>query len=89
MSRAGNEITKIKRRITVANRIYYSSLLIIRCKDVHRLTKMRIYKIMIRSVLCYGCKTWVLMRASEKQSTRRNPFVLAETFLGSIGCRMN
>lgn len=49
-----------------ANRIYYSVLPIIKCRDVHRLTKIRIYKTMIRTVLSYGCETWMLTKTSEK-----------------------
>jgi endonuclease/exonuclease/phosphatase family metal-dependent hydrolase/ribosomal protein S28E/S33 len=66
ISKDGNETEEIKRRILLANKTYYWILPIIRNKDVHRNAKLRIYKSIIRPVLCYGSETWTLTQASEK-----------------------
>jgi hypothetical protein len=36
-----------------------------RSGDIHRKTKIMLYKTLIRSVLMYGCETWVLTQKSE------------------------
>ena len=50
----------------IANRTYFSVLPIIKCKDVHRKSKLRVYKTIIRPVLYYGSETWTFTQASEK-----------------------
>jgi hypothetical protein len=34
-------------------------------QDIHRKTKIRIYKTLIETALTYGCKTWTLSKKSE------------------------
>jgi hypothetical protein len=36
-----------------------------RCKDIHKKTKVMLYKTLIRTVLTYGSKTWTLSKNSE------------------------
>jgi hypothetical protein len=35
-------------------------------RDVHKGTKIRLYKTLIRTVFTYGCETWRLSKQSEK-----------------------
>lgn len=66
LSKNANENEEIKRRLHIANRAYYSVLLIIKSRLIHRKTKIRIYKTIIRPVVCYGCEAWTLTQTSEK-----------------------
>jgi hypothetical protein len=36
-----------------------------RCKDIHKKTKVMLYKILICTVLTYGSETWTLSKNSE------------------------
>jgi hypothetical protein len=36
-----------------------------RCKDIHKETKVMLYKTLIRTVLTYGSETWTLSKNSE------------------------
>ena len=58
--RTGSEEPEIQRRITMANKAYFALLPSLRSGDVHRKTKMKIYKTVIRPVLCYGCEAWTI-----------------------------
>lgn len=53
---------KMKDVLKVANRGYYALLPVIKFKDVHRSTKIMLYKTLIRSVITYGCETWAITR---------------------------
>ena len=48
------------RRITAANKTYFSLLPILKSRSVHRNTKLTLYKTMIRTVMVYGCEAWTL-----------------------------
>lgn len=61
----GEDCQEIKRRIHLANKTYFSLLPIFKCKDIHRATKTRLYKTMIRTVLCYGCESWTFNKKEE------------------------
>jgi hypothetical protein len=61
-----NEVEEIQRRLKLANSAYYSIRSIMKSRDVHKGTKIRLYKTLIRTVLTYGCKTWRLSKQSEK-----------------------
>ncbi|PSN53151.1 putative uncharacterized transposon-derived protein F52C9.6 [Blattella germanica] len=52
-----NEIQEIKNRLSKANRVYFALLNIFKSKEIHRKTKIRLYKTIIRAVLVYGCET--------------------------------
>lgn len=56
----GDEGAEIQRRIAVATRTYHSLLPVLRSKNVHKRTKLRIYKTMIRSVVTNGGETWTI-----------------------------
>jgi hypothetical protein len=61
-----NEAAEIQRRLKLANSAYYSITSIMKERDVHKGTKIRLYKTLIRTVLSYGCKTWRLSEQSVK-----------------------
>jgi hypothetical protein len=61
----GEGYHEITRRIKLANNAYFSLLLVFRSKDIHRANKIKIYKIMIRPVLYYGCDGWALNKKDE------------------------
>jgi len=52
---------EIQRRISNANKVYYHISAIIRSGNVHRKTKLKLYKTIIPPVVCYGSKTWALI----------------------------
>jgi hypothetical protein len=57
--------TEINNRITLANRIYFGLVNILKAKDINRKYKVIIYKTLIRPVLMYGAEAWVLSKAYE------------------------
>jgi hypothetical protein len=61
-----NEAAEIQRRLKLANNTYYSISSIMKSRDVHKGTNIRLYKTLIRTVLTYGCQTWRLSKQSEK-----------------------
>jgi hypothetical protein len=60
-----NEYKEIQRRLMLANTAYFSLVAVMISKDIHRKTKIKLYKTLIRSVLMYGCETWVLSQKPE------------------------
>jgi hypothetical protein len=59
-------LVEITSRISAANKTYYSLLPVFRSRDVHRKTKITLYKTINRTVLSYGCEAWTLTaRAAE------------------------
>jgi hypothetical protein len=60
-----NEYKEIQRRLMLANKAYFSLVAVMRSGDIHRKTEIMLYKTLIRSVLMYGCETWVLSQKSE------------------------
>jgi len=52
-----DEMKEIQRRISNVNKVYYYISAIIRSGNVHRKTKLKLYKTIIRPVLCYGSET--------------------------------
>jgi hypothetical protein len=51
--------------LKLANNAYYSLQAIMENWDIHRKTKIKLYKTLIRTVLPYGCKTWSPSKKSE------------------------
>jgi hypothetical protein len=66
ISNDNNEASEIQRRLKLANNTYYSISSIMKSRDVHKGTNIRLYKTLIRTVLTYGCQTWRLSKQSEK-----------------------
>jgi len=61
-----DETEEIRARILAANKVYGSTQTIIRSKHIHRNNKIRLYKTLIKPVLCYGSVTWTLRQAVEQ-----------------------
>jgi len=61
----GSEESEIQHRIISTNKAYFALSHIFRSKIIHRKSKTRIYKTIIRPILCYGCKTWVMTKNSQ------------------------
>jgi hypothetical protein len=60
-----NEYMEIQGRLMLANKAYFSLVAVMRRADIHIKTKIMMYKTLIRSVLMYGCETWLLPQKSE------------------------
>ena len=56
----GTEEAEIRNRIVQTNKAAYGISSIFRSKDIHRNTKLRIYKSIIRPILTYGCETCIM-----------------------------
>jgi len=61
-----DEMEEIQARILAANKAYSSLQTIFRSKHIHRNNKIRLYKTLINSILCYGSVTWTLTQAAEQ-----------------------
>ena len=66
LSNTNDEGREIQTRIMAANRTYFSLTPILTNRNVHRLSKIRLYKTTIRPVLCFGCETWTLTKKLEE-----------------------
>lgn len=51
---------EIQKRITAPTKSYCSLLPILRSKNIHIKTKLRLYKTMIRTMMVYDGKTWTI-----------------------------
>ena len=60
------EILEIKTRILAANNIYSSLETIFGSKQICQNNKRRLYKTLIKTVLCYGSVTWTLTQMTEQ-----------------------
>jgi hypothetical protein len=60
ITNTNDEHSEIMRRITAANKTFFSLLPILKSRSVHRKTKLTLYKTMIRTVMAYGCEARTL-----------------------------
>jgi hypothetical protein len=58
---------EIKERIMTGNKAYYANRSLFKSKLVCKKSKLKIYQAVIRSVVTYGCETWVLKEAIEQK----------------------
>jgi hypothetical protein len=65
ITRDNDEYIEIQRRLKLADNAYISLLAVMRCKDIHKKTKVMLYKTLIRTVLTYRSETWTLSKKSE------------------------
>ena len=65
MSNDNDETIEIQSWITAANKAYFALLGIMKSNHVHQKTKLRLYKTIIRSILCYASETWTLSKKTE------------------------
>jgi hypothetical protein len=59
------ENQEVQRRINYANGIYFSLMYVFKPQNVHRKTKIRIYKTIIKPAVMYGCETWSLLQNTQ------------------------
>jgi hypothetical protein len=60
-----NTSAEINNRIALANRSYFGLVNILKAKNINSKYKVIIHKILIKPVLMFGAKTWVLSKADE------------------------
>jgi hypothetical protein len=65
ITKNNDEYIGIQRRLKLANKAYFSLFAVMRCKDIHKTTKVMFSKTVIHTVLTYGSETWTLSRNSE------------------------
>jgi hypothetical protein len=58
LSANAGEENEIQRRIGQENKVYFTLLPIMRSGVIHRQTKIRLYKTVIRPVLWYASESW-------------------------------
>jgi len=63
---SNDETEESRARILSANKAYSSLQTIFRSKQIHRNNKIRLYKTLIKPILCYGCVTWTLTLTAEQ-----------------------
>jgi hypothetical protein len=61
-----DETEEIRARILAANKAYSSVQTTFRSKQINRNNKIRLYKTLIKPVLCYGSVTWTLIQTTEQ-----------------------
>ena len=74
------EVIEVQNRITSANKTYFSLKEIMKSNAVHQKTKLKIYKTVIRSILCYSCETWILTKKVEMMLGRFERKILRRIF---------
>jgi hypothetical protein len=60
-----DETEEIRAMMLAANKVYNSLQTIFRSEQIRRNNKIRLYKTLIKPVLCYGSVTWTLTQATE------------------------
>jgi len=63
---SNDKTEEIRARILAANKAYSSLQTIFRSKQIHRNNKIRLYKTLIKPILCYGSVTWTLTQTAEQ-----------------------
>ena len=71
-----DEMEEIRARILAANKAYSSLRIIFRSKQIHRNNKIRLYKKLIKPILCYGSVTWTLAQTAEHMLNRSEREIL-------------
>ena len=49
---------EVTARLKSANRAFYGAMHLFKSRKISQKTKLRIYNVIIRPVLTYGCETW-------------------------------
>jgi hypothetical protein len=61
-----DETEEIRARILAANKAYSSLQTTFRSKQIHQNNKIRLYKTLIKPILCYGGVTWTPTQTAEQ-----------------------
>ena len=61
-----NSVQKIQRRILADNRIYFAAISLFRNRLLYRVTKIQLYKTLIRPVVTYGAEAWMMTKKEEQ-----------------------
>ena len=69
MNRQNRVQDEIYTRIMAGNRAFFANIKLLTSKRLSRSTKMRLYKSLVRPVVCYGSETWT-MRAEDEEKLR-------------------
>jgi hypothetical protein len=56
---------KLRNRIILANKCYYRLKVTFKSHFITLITKLRLYKTLLRLVLMYGSKSWMITRCNE------------------------
>lgn len=67
VNKENDELVEIKERILRANKAYFSMIDLLKSQTIHRNNKIRLYKTIIRPILCYGCETWTMQSKAEER----------------------
>jgi hypothetical protein len=59
---------EIQYRITQGNKAYYANQFLFKSRLVSKKSKLKLYWSIIRPIVTYACKTWVLKETIKKQS---------------------
>lgn len=60
ITNTNEELKEVQKRITAANRTFFSLISIFKARNVHRECKIKLYKSIIRTVVCYGSEAWTI-----------------------------
>ena len=64
---SGSSVDKeIQRRLLPGNRTYFAAISLFRCRLLSRVTKVLLYKTLIRPVVTYGAEAWTLTKKAEQ-----------------------
>jgi hypothetical protein len=62
-----NSVQKeMRRRILAGNKTYFAAISLFRNRLLSRVTKIRLYKTLIRPVVTYGAETWTMTKKEEQ-----------------------
>lgn len=71
---------EIQKRIAIGNRTLHSLIPILKSRNIHRDVKLRLYKTLIRTIICYGNATWSITRRSSELLDRFERKILRKIF---------
>jgi hypothetical protein len=58
---------EIQCRITLGNKAFYANQYFFKCRMVSKKSKLKLYWSIIRPIVTYACRTWVLKETKKKK----------------------